>query len=407
MPPVHGAHRMYRGCGGSPIPLRRKHLRGDLSDSSQVSCVEARTLSCSPKRTTVPGEKRSNQCRRSGRFLAVTTHMSRCNVIVVGASAGGVSSLTQLVKSLPGDLEAAVAVALHIPEQVPSALPAILSREGPLKATHAIDDEPLLHGRIYVAPPGRHLLIKRHTVRAVNGPNENGHRPAIDPLFRSAARAHGAHTVGVILSGTLDDGTAGLYAIKQHGGAAIVQDPEDAMFDGMPTSALEHVEVDFVGDVPALAGELVRRVDLLVSQPFPERDVSEQSDDLDVVEMDRGTPDPDDWSAIPSQFTCPECHGSLFERKDGSLMRYRCRTGHAFSQDTLASAQSKGVEDALWIALRALEENAALLRRLADRARDRGHDRSAQRFASQAHGVETRARIVREALLSVRPPEVA
>jgi len=242
--------------------------------------------------------------------------------------------------------------------------------------------------------------VKRRTLRIVNGPNENGHRPAIDPLFRTAARAHRRRTIGVILSGSLDDGTAGLYAVKQHGGAALVQDPEDALFDGMPASAIENVAVDFIGDVPSLTSDLVRRTRILAADPAVELDVTDQSDDLDAVEIDRGTADTDEWSAAPSQFTCPECHGSLFERQDGTIVRYRCRTGHAFGPDTLAAAQSKGVEDALWIALRALEENAALLRRLANRARERGQDRSCERFASQASDVEVRARIIRDALLS-------
>src|SRR5689334_2215146 len=185
--------------------------------------------------------------------------MSQCNVVVVGASAGGVNSLMQLVSGFPAGLDAAIAVALHVPEESPSALPSILSRSGPLMASHAKDGEPLLHGRIYVARPGRHLLVKRKIIRSVNGPNENGHRPAIDPLFRSAGRAHGRRTIGVVLSGSLDDGTAGLFAIKQQGGAALVQDPTDALFSDMPENAIEHVAVDFVGDVPALALEIVKR----------------------------------------------------------------------------------------------------------------------------------------------------
>src|SRR5262245_33971974 len=173
----------------------------------------------------------------------------------------------------------------------------------------------------------------------------------------------------------------------------------------MPASAIENVAVDFIGDVPSLTAELVRRTRILAADPAVELDVTDESDHLDAVEMDRGAPDSDDWSAAPSQFTCPECHGSLFERQDGTIVRYRCRTGHAFSPDALAAAQSKGVEDA-WIALRALEENAALLRRLADRSRERGQERSWQRFASQANGVDVRAKIIRDALLSARP-EVA
>ena len=308
----------------------------------------------------------------------------------------------QFVSGLPPDLDAAVGIALHVPEEARSALPRILSRQGALKAAHALDDEPLLHGRIYVAPPGRHLLVKRASVRAVNGPNENGHRPAVDPLFRSAARAHGRRTIGVVLSGSLDDGTAGLYTIKRHGGAALVQDPKEALFDGMPASAIEHVAVDFIGDVSALTREVVKRTRDLATEPAQGIDVSDESEELDVVEMDNGTPDPDEWSPVPSGFTCPECHGALFERQDGTLSRYRCRTGHAFSAETLAASQSKGVEDALWIALRALEENAALLRNMSERARDRGQDRSSQRYASQARGIESRAKVIRDALRSAK-----
>jgi len=324
--------------------------------------------------------------------------MSRCNVVVIGASAGGVSSLTSLVRCLPAGLEAAVAVALHVPEESPSALPAILSREGPLRATHAVDAEPLQHGRIYVAPAGRHLLVKRRTLRSVNGPNENGHRPAVDPLFRTAARSHGRRTIGVVLSGSLDDGTAGLQSVKQHGGAALVQDPEEALFSGMPTSAIENVAVDFVGEVSALARELVRRIAVLAADDSETDMRDDEADALDVVEMDRGTPHPNEWSAGPSPYTCPECHGSLFERQDGTLMRFRCRTGHAYSQETLVASQSHGVETALWIALRALEENAALLHRLGDRAANRGLGRSTERFRSQASNIEARARVIREAL---------
>ena len=324
--------------------------------------------------------------------------MSRCNVIVVGASAGGVETLMRLVSELPHDLDAAVAVALHTPENSPSALPSILTRHGALPATHARDGEPLVHHRIYVAPPGRHLLIKRRTIRAVNGPHENGHRPAVDPLFRTAARAHGARAIGVILSGSLDDGTAGLAAIKATGGASLVQEPGDALFDGMPSSAIENVAVDFVGPADAIARELVRRTRQLAANQLEGTVAEEFEDELDIVEMDRGTSDPDTWNATPSQFTCPECHGSLWELKDSAMDRYRCRTGHAYSPETLASEQTHSIEEALFTALRALEENASLLRRLHEKAHARGHNRTAARFRSQAEGVEMRIGIIREAL---------
>jgi len=319
-------------------------------------------------------------------------------VIVIGASAGGVSSLSQLVRELPTDLEAAVAIALHVPSDSRSVLPQILTRERTLEAIHPKDGEPLRHRQIYVAPPGRHLLVKRRLVRVVNGPNENGHRPAVDPLFRTAARAHGRRAIGVVLSGSMDDGTAGLGMIKACGGAALVQDPADAMFPGMPQSAIENVDVDFVGTPAALAHELVRRTMALDSEQNGAEPDDECADELDVVEMDSGTPDPEHWAAEPSPFTCPECHGTLFERKDGTIMRYRCRTGHAYSPDALVAAQTQGVETAMWIALRALEENAALLHRLAERAGGRKQKRTAERFLSQAHAVELRARIIRDAL---------
>lgn len=324
--------------------------------------------------------------------------MSRCNVVVVGASAGGVEALLRLVRGFPIDLDAAVAVALHTPENSPSVLPAILSRHGSLPAEHAQDGAALLHGRIYVAPPGRHLLVKRRTIRAVNGPHENGHRPSVDPLFRTAARAHRRRALGVILSGSLDDGTAGLSTLKAMGGAALVQEPSDALFDGMPTSAIENVNVDFVGPVDAIAAELVRRTRALAADRMEEPVPEESADEVDAVEMDPGASDPENWGAPPSPFTCPECHGSLFDIKDSSIVRYRCRTGHAFSPATLASEQTHSVEEALFTALRALQENAALLRRLHARARDRGQDRLAARFLSHAEGIETRAKIIRDAL---------
>jgi two-component system chemotaxis response regulator CheB len=196
----------------------------------------------------------------------------------------------------------------------------------------------------------------------------------------------------------LDDGTAGLSMIKARGGAALVQDPADSLFPGMPESALENVDVDFIGSPTALAHELVRRTMALDSEELGGEPDEECADELDVVEMDSGTPDPEHWAADPSPFTCPECHGTLFERKDGTIMRYRCRTGHAYSPDALVAAQSQGVETAMWIALRALEENAALLHRLAERAKGRNQTRAAQRFLSHAHGVESRARVIRDAL---------
>lgn len=319
------------------------------------------------------------------------------DIIVVGASAGGVEALTQLVRALPPDLPAAVFVVLHLPAHSPSALPQILDHRSRLPAAQARDGEPIQHGRVYVASPDRHLLLKGDRVRLSHGPRENAHRPAIDTLFRSAAVAYGARVVGVVLSGTLDEGTAGLLAIKRRGGQALVQDPEEALYDGMPRSAIDHVPVDAVAPVAELAGLLVRLAHEAASPapPAPENmEVENEIAEFDMESVERG-----DRNGDVSAFTCPECHGTLWEIQDGELVRYRCRVGHGYSSDSLLAEQSAALEEAMWTAFRALEESAALARRLSERMRKRGHDLPAQRFEEQARDAERRAAIVRQVLV--------
>ncbi len=301
--------------------------------------------------------------------------MPERDIIVVGASAGGVETLTTLVRGLPPDLPAAVFVVLHFPAHTTSLLPAILSRAGALPARHAEDGEEIVNGRIYIAPPDRHLLVERGVVRVTSGPRENGHRPAVDPLFRSAARAYARRVVGVVLSGTLDDGTAGLQAIKTCDGVAVVQDPADALFSGMPLSAIENVAVDQVLPAAAIAPYLARLARDTTPQdgPAPTRGTDLTGDvrleEMDMAAPDMVVPDSDDKVGDPSPFGCPECGGVLRELREGELVRYRCRVGHAYGADSLLAAQSDGVEDALWSALRALEESESLARRLAARPR--------------------------------------
>ena len=321
---------------------------------------------------------------------------ARHDIVVVGASAGGVEALAEFAARLPAGLPAAVFVVLHMPAYGHSVLPAILTRRGPLPARHPDDGETIQPGRIYVAPPDHHLLIKANRILLTRGPAENNHRPAVDTLFRAAARSYGPRVVGIVLTGTLDDGTAGLQAIKMRGGTALVQDPEEAMFAGMPRSAIENVEVDEVQPIAALAETVVRLAGQPAAQegslPMPELD-----EDVAVAEMDIRALD-NRHEGKPSGFSCPDCHGVLWEISEGDLVRYRCRVGHAFSPDSLFAAQSENLEEALWTAMRALEESAAMAERLHERAADRGHNISAQRFAEQAQDARHRAGIIYQAL---------
>jgi two-component system, chemotaxis family, protein-glutamate methylesterase/glutaminase len=319
------------------------------------------------------------------------------DIVVVGASAGGVEALVRLAASVPAQLPAAVFVVLHVPPTGTSALPGILGRSGPLPASHVKDGEPIEPGRIYVAPPDHHLLVRAGHVHLARGPRENGHRPAVDPLFRSAAREYTTRVVGVVLSGALDDGSAGLVAVKSRGGLAVVQDPADALYSGMPVNALQHVAVDHV--LPAAAmGELLAR---LVGEPAAEppgpaptdMKVEVEMEGFSLAAMESGHP------GEPSGFSCPDCHGVLWAIQDGGLERFRCRVGHAWSPESLITRQSESLEAALWVALRSLEERAALAGRLAEPARRRGHTITATRFQEQATEAQQAARMVRDLLL--------
>ena len=319
-------------------------------------------------------------------------------IVVVGASAGGVEALVDLAASLPSDLSAAVFVVLHLPATGTSALPEILSRHGPLPAAHVRDSEPIQPGRIYVAPPDHHVLVRTGHVHLSRGPRENGHRPAIDPLFRSAAREYATRVIGVVLSGALDDGTAGLLAIKSRGGIAVVQDPEDALYPGMPGNALQQAQVDHVLAVASM-GKLLTR--LLADLAEPPADPAPTGMRVEV-EMEGFSMEAFEGNhpGRPSGFSCPDCHGVLWQIKDGGLERYRCRVGHAWSPEGLLTQQSEALEAALWVALRSLEERAALARRLAEPARRRGHAITATRFAEQAAEAQQAARLVRDLLLN-------
>src|SRR6266568_3799529 len=326
------------------------------------------------------------------------------DIIVMGASAGGVEALMAVVRRLPHDLPAAVFIVLHIPAQSPSSLPHILGRSGRLEAVQATDGAAIEHGCIYVAPPDHHLLVEPECVRVTHGPKENHYRPAVDPLFRSAARAYGPRVVGVVLTGALDDGTAGLLAIKRRGGLAVVQDPDEALFPSMPRSALANVKVDYNLPISRIGPLLVG----LVNEPAEEESAypipREMEIETRMAEMDMDTPHHDENVGTPSAFSCPECGGVLWELRDGELLRFRYRVGHAFSIESMIMGQSEVLEEALWIALKSLEESVSLSRRMAADARRRGQDWLAQQFEGKLHDAERHVMLIRQVLLQDARP---
>ena len=324
--------------------------------------------------------------------------MAGRDIVVVGGSAGSIEVLAEFVGGLPPDFPGSVFVVVHFPGSVTSTLPHILSRSGPLSARHPRDGEFIEPGRIYVAPPDCHLHLSDGHVRLTRGPKENGHRPALDPLFRTAALSYGPRVAGVVLSGNLNDGTAGLLRIKQRGGLAIVQDPETALYQGMPRSAIEHVAVDHVLPVREISALLAR----LASQPAESLEVSGMSGEptSDAKADEIAISDRQRQPGQPSTMSCPECHGVLWEVNDEELVQFRCRVGHAYSAEALLVHQSEQLEAALWTGLRALEEHSALARRLAARADSRGHRYSASSFTEQAMDAEQHASVIRSVLQS-------
>jgi two-component system chemotaxis response regulator CheB len=313
------------------------------------------------------------------------------DIIAIGASAGGAQTLSELCAGLPAELPATVLVAQHMSPSAPSMLAAILSRAGNLPATAAVHGETIERGRIYVAPPDHHLLVGEGHLLVTHGPRENGHRPAVDPLFRSAARRYKQRVIAVVLSGTLDDGSAGLIAVKARGGIAIAQDPDDALHSAMPRNAIRSDHPDYIVPVSDLADLLCtlvqERLEPLGANGRAARELGEQD-----------SPTPPSYElqaegAVPVPISCPECSGPLFEGQEGDLKTYQCLVGHRFSPASLEQEQGRHLETSLWNAVRGLYERAELLRRLA-RQRDNGTvapiylDR-ARSFEQQAEAIIT------------------
>jgi two-component system, chemotaxis family, protein-glutamate methylesterase/glutaminase len=320
------------------------------------------------------------------------------DIVVVAASAGGLQPLRSLLRDLPADLPAALLVVMHVPATGGRSLPSILDRAGPLAASAAADGEPIRPGRVYLAPPDRHLLVIGDTLRLSRGPRQNGVRPAADPLFRSAALYAGRRVTAVVLSGTLDDAALGSATVERLGGQVLVQDPGDADYESMPAAAISATRKPIVQPAAALAAELIRMISRAPGgdtapegQAEPDRELA-----AEIGGLLAGSPETDTKSRVYSDMTCPDCGGPLYfsQRAD----TYDCLVGHRWSPQSLLEGQSSAVERALWLAIRSLEDRARLTGRLAHAARERGHVLSAAQFADAANEAQRSADTLREAV---------
>lgn len=322
------------------------------------------------------------------------------DIIVIGASAGGVSVLQDLVKSLPEGFPASIFIVMHTPPYSPSKLPVILSRAGQLEAVHPEINETIKPGKIYVAPPDHHMLLEEGRVVVRKGPKENRFRPSIDALFRSAAYVYGSRVIGIVLTGALDDGTSGMWMIKRLGGLTLCQDPEEAVFPEMPSSVKEYVEIDYSVKVTGMGALLTR---LVSEQKNPKQEIPEEEWKQLSLEVKIATTDDAFEKGIMklgeiSPFTCPSCHGALIRLKEGERMRYRCHTGHSFTTSALLSGISESVEEILWQAMRGLEETTMLLQHIGEHVMDNGDHAAAERFIKKANETAERARTVHDSV---------
>ena len=323
------------------------------------------------------------------------------DIVVIGASAGGITALKELVKTLPPEFPAAILVVQHIAADSPSILPEILSHASALPAKHPLPGEAIVPGTIYVAPPDHHLLVEDEKVLVARGPKENRFRPSIDALFRSAAYTYGPRVIGVVLTGYLDDGTSGLWSLQRLGGVAIVQDPLDAVSPAMPTNALQYVAADYVVPLAEISALLVR----LTLEPAPgkprvtkaeldllglELTIAKHDNAFEMGIIDKGELTP---------FTCPDCHGALTQLIEGNLIRYRCHTGHAYTINALLSEVSTSVESMLYQTMRGLEETKMLLQHMGEHFQKGKQPTVADLFLRKAEMTGEQARIVHDSIM--------
>ncbi len=324
----------------------------------------------------------------------------RHDIFVVGASVGGIQAVSTLVSGLPQDFPGAVFIVVHTAAGSPGMLASILSRKAKVPVEVPADGDKIIRGHVYVAPPGRHMVLNDSRIRLTLGPTENRYRPAIDPLFRSAARFYDSRVVGVVLTGYLDDGTAGLISVKKAGGLAIVQDPEEAEAPSMPLSALAHVDVDrktTLAELPALIDSLARQGAWAGNEVVADKGNKGNSDMERKRQRNNGEVD-ERLNGEPSAYVCPACQGTLWEVDQEGLLTFRCRVGHAYSAESMLEDQTDEVERALWASLRSLEENADLSTRLARKAKQSNLPISAKSYLERAEVAKQNADVLRQML---------
>jgi two-component system chemotaxis response regulator CheB len=326
-------------------------------------------------------------------------------LVVIGASAGGVRPLEELVAGFRPDFGAPVLIVLHVSPRHRSLLPDILSAAGPVPAQHAQNGETLEPGRIYVAPPDHHLLVDGSQIVLTRGPKENHYRPSIDLLFRSAAYHFGNRATGIVLSGSLSDGSSGLFSIKRAGGIAVIQDPSEAVYSSMPLSALRQVDIDYT----LAAAEIGLLLNELVREPTPNEPTGAGPYRLALKqEVDFAAGKPEATMNIvqnhdPSPYTCPDCAGVLFRVHEGIQDRFRCHTGHGFSAAALFSEYFESMEGKLWESLRAMQETILLIAEATHRAAAAGEDEHARVLADTKADLDKRLEILRT--LALTQPE--
>lgn len=303
--------------------------------------------------------------------------MPKQDIFVIGASAGGIEGLQQLLQQLPADFPGSLFIVVHLLPRTRSYLPEVLGKSASLPVKHPEDGESIEWGCIYVAPPDLHLVIEHSHVHLSRGPKEQHHRPCINVTFRSAALSYGERVAGVVLTGELDDGTAGLWEIKRRGGVSIVQNPEEAAFPSMPLSALREVEADYVVNIAGM-GDLFTRL-------------ASDSGEHKRTELEGAKLEP-----RITDLTCPDCRGTIWEVSRGNGKEFRCRVGHTFSPKAMLSEHSASQEKALYSAVVALEEGASLATRLADQFESPLSDRLRAEARERQLQAETIAGILKQ-----------